>query len=113
MKNQSLTNFNVPIETRLRFDQICELSGRTRTSVLVELMESFILLQGVVLEERNRKLEQLDQTLEKSRRIMSFKKFLDSDLQSQNTVRENRSKSNRETVQGRNPVSIKWRGETR
>jgi hypothetical protein len=113
MRNQSLTNFNVPIETRVRFDQICELAGRTRTSVLVELMESFILLQGVVLEERNRKLEQLDQTLEKSRRIMSFKEFLGSDPQSQTTTHENRSKSNRGRVQGRIRGSVNRGGETR
>ena len=78
MKNQSLTNFNVPITTRTRFDQICELTGRTRTSVLVELMERHIIEQGKVLESRNRQIEKVDDTLRKSRRIMSFKEFLRS-----------------------------------
>lgn len=78
MKNQSLTNFNVPIGTRTRFDEVCELTGRTRTSVLVELMERHIIEQGKVLESRNRQIEKVDDTLRKSRRIMSFKEFLRS-----------------------------------
>ena len=81
MKNQSLTNFNVPITTRTRFDQICELTGRTRTSVLVELMERHIIEQGKVLESRNREIEKVDDTLRRSRRIMSFKEFLRSNHQ--------------------------------
>jgi len=81
MKIQSLTNFNAPITTRTRFDQICELSGRTRTSVLIELMERHIIEQGKVLESRNRQIEKVDDTLRKSRRIMSFKEFLRSNPQ--------------------------------
>ena len=50
MKNQSLTNFNVPIGTRTRFDQICELTGKTRTSVLIELMERHIIEQRILAE---------------------------------------------------------------
>ena len=81
MKNQSLTNFNVPIGTRTRFDQICELTGKTRTSVLIELMERHIIEQGKVLESRNRQIEKVDDTLRNSRRIMSFKEFLRSNPQ--------------------------------
>ncbi len=63
MKIQSLTNFNVPITTRTRFDQICELSGRTRTSVLIELMERHIIEQGKVLEFQNRQFEWIDEII--------------------------------------------------
>jgi hypothetical protein len=41
-----LINFNVPISTKTRFDAICQVSARTRTSVLVELMNDFILSQA-------------------------------------------------------------------
>ena len=43
MDETQLTNFNVPLPTRKRFDAICRASGRTRTSVLVELMTDHIL----------------------------------------------------------------------
>ena len=88
MKNQSLTNFNVPMTTRTRFDQVCELSGRTRTSVLIELMERHIIEQGKVLESRNRQIEEVDDTLRKSRRIMSFKEFLRSNPQTNRIGRQ-------------------------
>ena len=88
MKDQSLTNFNVPIITRTRFDEICELSGRTRTSVLVDLMERHIIEQGKVLESRNRQIEKVDNTLRKSRRIMSFKEFLRSNPQTNRIGRQ-------------------------
>jgi hypothetical protein len=88
MKNQSLTNFNVSIGTKIRFDEICELSGRTRTSVLVDLMERHIIEQGKVLESRNRQIEKVDDTLRKSRRIMSFKEFLMSNPQSNRIGRQ-------------------------
>lgn len=73
---KSLTNFNVPISVRQRFDEVCRASGRTRTSVLVELMENFVLLQGKVLEERAKRLEQVDHSIRESRRIMGFREFL-------------------------------------
>ena len=78
MKDLSLTNFNVPIGTRERFDRICELNGRTRTSVLIELMEPYIVKQREVIETRNREIKKIDETLRKTRRLMSFKEFLGS-----------------------------------
>jgi hypothetical protein len=72
----TLTNFNTPISLKRRFDDVCRASGRTRTSVLVELMENYTMAQGKVLATRNDELQKVDQTLEKSRRIMSFKEFL-------------------------------------
>jgi hypothetical protein len=60
MEAIQLTNFNVPIDTRRRFDAICHASGRTRTSVLVELMTNYILEEGKQLLERQKKLGDLD-----------------------------------------------------
>lgn len=47
-----LTNFNVPSTIRSKFDQICQISGRTRTSVLVELMEDYVLTKGPAITDR-------------------------------------------------------------
>jgi predicted DNA-binding protein len=76
MTNTTLTNFNVPLRTRKRFDEVCHASGRTRTSVLVELMEGFILQQGPVLAERTKRLQEVDHSIRENRRIMGFKEFL-------------------------------------
>lgn len=51
---KSLTNFNAPDTVRQRFDAICQASGRTRTSVLVELMTDYILHQSKHLATRSR-----------------------------------------------------------
>lgn len=76
MNQTTLTNFNVPYHIRKRFDEVCHASGRTRTSVLVEMMETFTLWQGKVLAAKNEQFHQVDQTLQESRRIMGFKDFL-------------------------------------
>ena len=61
-----LTNFNVPIATRRRFDAICHASGRTRTSVLVELMTNYVLDEGRRLVERQRELGDLDKRFQET-----------------------------------------------
>lgn len=73
MTQTTLTNFNVPSRTRQRFDEVCHASGRTRTSVLVELMEQFILNQGPVLAERAKRFQEVDHSIRENRRIMGFK----------------------------------------
>jgi len=60
MEATSLTNFNVPYSTRRRFDAICHASGRTRTSVLVELMTNYVLEEGKRLVERQKELGDID-----------------------------------------------------
>lgn len=60
---KSLTNFNAPDTVRQRFDAICHASGRTRTSVLVELMTDYILHQSQHLATRNHQLQMVDELL--------------------------------------------------
>ena len=74
MDETQLTNFNVPLPTRKRFDAICRASGRTRTSVLVELMTNHILKEGRRLTDQQSELEQIDATIGKS---LSVKRFSD------------------------------------
>jgi hypothetical protein len=69
MKNHALTNFNVPIMTKDRFDRVCEISGRTRTSVLIELMERHIVDQTDFLQSRNHQFERIDGVLVKLRSV--------------------------------------------
>lgn len=57
--NTILTNFNVPPNTRLSFDRLCQMVGRSRTSVLVELMEDFILNKGPGIRDKNGSLERI------------------------------------------------------
>lgn len=89
----TLINFNVPEGIRHRFDEVCRASGRTRTSVLVELMESYVLTQGKVLADRHVEIRKVDQTLEEIRRIMGFKEFLAHQASKQEIACQTPSKS--------------------
>lgn len=59
----TLINFNVPSRLKERFDSVCHASGRTRTSVLHELMSDYVLLQGRALVTRNDALDDIDEFL--------------------------------------------------
>lgn len=72
MANTTLTNFNVPFGTRKRFDEVCRASGRTRTSVLVELMDDYVLNQGKLLANRATELVKVEQSICDARRIFGF-----------------------------------------
>ena len=72
MDETQLTNFNVPLPTRKRFDAICRASGRTRTSVLVELMTDHILKEGRRITDQQSELEQIDAAIGKSRSVKRF-----------------------------------------
>jgi hypothetical protein len=51
-------------ETELqRFDGVASLIGRTRTSILTEMMRNFCSEQVVEVEKRNQKLQQLNYAL--------------------------------------------------
>lgn len=58
-----LINFVVNKEELQRFDAVASMLGRTRTSILTELMRGFCVHQVVEVEKRNRKLEELNQAL--------------------------------------------------
>jgi hypothetical protein len=60
---KKLANFLIDKSDLDRFDSIASMIGRTRTSVLTEMIGLFCSEQLVVVELRNRKLEQLNQAL--------------------------------------------------
>lgn len=61
--NTTLTTFNAPVDTRSRFDSLCQMTGRTRTSVLVELMDTYVRSRGPDLLRIKEELIRIDQTL--------------------------------------------------
>ena len=61
--SKTLVNFLVEQADLDRFDSVVSMLGRTRTSVLTEMMRMFCTEQVVAVEKRNRKLEQLNQAL--------------------------------------------------
>ncbi|KPF90307.1 hypothetical protein IP81_15660 [Novosphingobium sp. AAP83] len=60
---KTLVNFLIEKSDLDRFDAIASMIGRTRTSILTEMMGLFCSEQIVNVELRNRKLEQLNQAL--------------------------------------------------
>ena len=78
----SLTNFNVPILLRQRFDAICHASGRTRTSVLVELMSGYILTQSQLLSTRSHQMRLVDEQLEENSILKGDRSLPREDTQS-------------------------------
>lgn len=108
MTNTTLTNFNVPLRTRKRFDEVCHASGRTRTSVLVELMEDFILKQGQVIAERTKRFQEVDHSLREDRRIMGFKEFIAEQAAKTGSTVSRRSKPDLEMP---DPMFSDWRDD--
>lgn len=72
MNETILTNFNVPFGVRQRFDDICHASGRTRTSVLVELMNDYVLSQGQLLVNRAAELAKVEESISETHRIFGL-----------------------------------------
>jgi len=64
---KTLVNFLVEEVDLRRFDSIAEAVGRTRTSILREMMLDFCAENVSVLEQRNLKLQQLERALAENR----------------------------------------------
>lgn len=64
--SRSLVNFNAPIVLRKRFDALCYANGRTRTSILLELMNNYVHEEGRRLIERQKELGDLDKRFQES-----------------------------------------------
>lgn len=55
-----LINFNAPSSTKQRFDKVCRLADRTRTSVLVELMNDYIMTKTRQIADWNDRIRIAD-----------------------------------------------------
>ena len=91
MEHTTLTNFNAPVATRRRFDAICHASGRTRTSVLVDLMTDYVLQQSQQLFNRDRQLERIDQLLEENSILKGLRSPPGDQFRSRRTSSQTRS----------------------
>ena len=60
---KTLINFLVEEDDLRRFDAIVEMLGRTRTSILKEMMNDFVTEQSIVIEQKKRKLQEVDRIL--------------------------------------------------
>lgn len=88
---KSLTNFNVPDTVRQRFDAICHASGRTRTSVLIELMTDYILHQSQHLATRNHQFQMVDELLGENSVSKGDRSFPSSHTRSSRNTTQTRS----------------------
>ena len=61
--SHSLINFNVPVSLKDRFDAVCHASGRTRTSVLHQLMSDYVVSQGKALAALQDEYDEVDRIL--------------------------------------------------
>ena len=61
--SKTLVNFLVNQDELDRFDAVASMLNRTRTSVLTEMMGLFCSEQILFVEQRNRKLENLNHAL--------------------------------------------------
>ena len=77
MDDTKLTNFQVPQKIRDRFDRVCKLSGRSRSSVLIELMEDYTVRQTRILLQKSRRIQEADQNIRKSSKLMGYKAFVE------------------------------------
>ena len=55
----TIVNLNVPSQTLRGFDRLCRLVGKTRTSILVDLMRSFVLQEGQRIMEQVQQISSL------------------------------------------------------
>ena len=56
MKATNLITLNVPVETLRAFDHLCRSVHRPRSSVLVDMMRSFVLIEGKTIGEDSRRI---------------------------------------------------------
>lgn len=60
-----MVNLNVPTQTLRGFDRLCRLVGKTRTSILVDLMRSFVLQEGKRIMEQVQQISSLAECADK------------------------------------------------
>ena len=69
-----LINFQIPVQMKNRFDAVCEMTGKSKTSVLNSLVEEYIFDQLKDEEQKMNKLLAIDTGIQK-RKLMRFRDF--------------------------------------
>lgn len=73
-----LINFNVPENIKVRFDEYCQILGTTRSKVLNDMVEDFLIQNEELVAERIAKKDQLNELDKNTSRILRFREFIRS-----------------------------------
>lgn len=76
-----LINFNVPENVKIRFDEYCQILGTTRSKVLNEMVEDFLIQNEKLVADRIARKQQLAELDQSSPTIMRFREFIQSQMQ--------------------------------
>lgn len=71
-----LMNFQMPASMKARFDAISEMKGKSKTSILNSLVESYILDQIKNEEHKVNTLQAIDLEIQK-RKFIRFRDFIE------------------------------------
>lgn len=58
-----LVNFLIEKQNKIRFGEVCRLIGKTRTQVLVDLVNRYVIETGLELDERLKEMDRIDDLL--------------------------------------------------
>lgn len=83
-----LMNFNLPKPIKERFDYICQENGRTRTSVLVDMITEYLIVEGKRLVEQQESINGVDVALEKSKGLRGSSNSSDPDYHIHRSARQ-------------------------
>jgi predicted transcriptional regulator len=83
-----LINFNLSKPIKERFDYICRENGRTRTSVLVDMITEYLIREGTRLADQQALINDVDAALEKSKGLMGYRNPIDTNYHSTCSVRQ-------------------------
>ncbi len=75
-EDKVLINFQIPVSMKERFDKYCEITGKSKTSVLQFLIEEHLISQISELEQKVNKLTALDSQIIRHSKVMRFKDFI-------------------------------------
>lgn len=78
-KDKVLINFQIPVSMKERFDRYCEITGKSKTSVLQFLIEEHLISQVSDIEQKVNRLAMLDNQIVRHSRIIRFKEFIQKD----------------------------------
>lgn len=81
-----LINFNVPENLKLQFDQYCQILGVTRSKVLNDMIQDYLLDNEEIIAAKLGKSRQLLESQNRSSNLMRFREFIRT--QSQNDDQE-------------------------
>lgn len=78
MIEKELINFNVPVNVRNGFKDVCRMKGSNMTSIIIDFMRNFINEEGDKLREDFKRMKKIEYELDVMKSDRSNKKYDDS-----------------------------------